>query len=53
VRQPIADMASTAAELLLRRLRDRQAKPTTVRIEAELVMRDSIATRGRRAAIRK
>lgn len=48
VRQPIADMASTAAELLLRRLRDRQAKPTTVQFEAELVVRDSIAPRGRR-----
>lgn len=53
VRQPIADMASTAAELVLRRLRDRQAKPTTVVFEAELVVRDSIAQRGRRAGARK
>lgn len=53
VRQPVADMASTAAELLLRRLRDRQSRPTTVQIQAELVMRDSIAPRGRGAAVRK
>jgi DNA-binding LacI/PurR family transcriptional regulator len=44
VRQPLADMARTAAELILRRLREgRDGRPSTVVFETELVVRDSVA----------
>jgi len=42
VRQPIADMARTAADLLRRRLGGRPESPTTVVFDAELVLRDSV-----------
>jgi DNA-binding LacI/PurR family transcriptional regulator len=44
VRQPIRDMARSAAELMLRRLRDgRQERPSTVVFGTELVVRESVA----------
>jgi DNA-binding LacI/PurR family transcriptional regulator len=44
VRQPIADMARSAAELMLRRLRDgREERPSTVVFGTELVVRGSVA----------
>jgi LacI family transcriptional regulator len=48
VRQPVADMARSAAELLLRRLRSGRGEPTTVLFNAELVVRGSVASPGRR-----
>jgi DNA-binding LacI/PurR family transcriptional regulator len=45
VRQPIADMARGAAELVLRRLREgRQGPPSTIVFRTELVERDSVAS---------
>jgi LacI family transcriptional regulator len=44
VRQPVADMARGAAELLLRRLRDGSALPSTSVFRSELVLRGSVAT---------
>jgi LacI family transcriptional regulator len=45
VRQPIADMARSAAELAIRRLRDgRDGPPNTVVFRTELVERGSVAT---------
>jgi LacI family transcriptional regulator len=45
VRQPTADMARTAAELVLRRLREtRQGPPSTVVFGTELVERGSVAS---------
>jgi LacI family transcriptional regulator, galactose operon repressor len=44
VRQPAADMARTAAELALRRLREgRQGPPSTIVFETELIERGSVA----------
>jgi DNA-binding LacI/PurR family transcriptional regulator len=44
VRQPVADMARSAAELTLRRLRDgRRERPSTVVFRTELVERGSVA----------
>jgi LacI family transcriptional regulator len=43
VRQPVADMARSAAELLLRRLRDAGPAPSTSVFRSELVVRDSVA----------
>lgn len=44
VRQPVADMARSAAELALRRLREgRDGRPTTVVFRTELVERGSVA----------
>ncbi len=44
VRQPAADMARTAAELALRRLRDgRRGPPSTIVFNAELIERGSVA----------
>ena len=44
VRQPVADMARSAAELLLRRLRDgREGPPSTVVFRTEFVERASVA----------
>jgi LacI family transcriptional regulator len=44
VRQPAADMARTAAELALRRLReDRQGPPSTIVFATELIERGSVA----------
>jgi LacI family transcriptional regulator len=44
VRQPVADMAISAAELALRRLREgRQERPTTVVFRTELIERSSVA----------
>jgi LacI family transcriptional regulator len=44
VRQPVADMAKGAAELLLRRLRDDgQGPPSTVVFRGELLIRGSVA----------
>ena len=44
VRQPVADMARSAAELALRRLREgRQERPSTVVFRTELVERSSVA----------
>jgi len=43
VRQPIADMARSAAELLLRRLRDSKPVPSTSVFRSELVVRGSVA----------
>jgi LacI family transcriptional regulator len=48
VRQPVADMARSATELLLRRLRNGPGEPTTVLFNAELVVRGSVATLQRR-----
>jgi LacI family transcriptional regulator len=48
VRQPVADMARSAAELLLRRLRSGPGEPTTVLFNSELVVRGSVATLPRR-----
>jgi LacI family transcriptional regulator len=48
VRQPVADMARSAAELLLRRLRSGPGEPTTVLFNSELVVRGSVATLARR-----
>jgi DNA-binding LacI/PurR family transcriptional regulator len=43
VRQPVADMATSAAELALRRLREgRQERPSTVVFRTELVERSSV-----------
>jgi LacI family transcriptional regulator len=51
VRQPVADMARSAAELLLRRLRDNTPVPSTSVFRSELVVRGSVApirkTRGK------
>jgi DNA-binding LacI/PurR family transcriptional regulator len=48
VRQPLADMARTAAELMLRRLREgRESRPSTVVFETELVFRGSVASPGK------
>ncbi len=47
VRQPVADMARSAAELLLRRLRSGPGEPTTVLFNAELVVRGSVASLAR------
>ena len=45
VRQPVADMARSAAELTLRRLREgRQERPSTVTFRTELVERASVAS---------
>jgi LacI family transcriptional regulator, galactose operon repressor len=44
VRQPVADMARSATELLLRRLRGGPAEPATVLFNAELVVRGSVAS---------
>jgi len=46
-RQPVADMARSAAELLLRRLRSGPGEPTTVLFNAELVVRGSVASLAR------
>jgi len=44
VRQPVADMARSAAELALRRLRDgREERPSSVVFGTELVVRGSVA----------
>jgi DNA-binding LacI/PurR family transcriptional regulator len=44
VRQPVADMARSAAELALRRLREgRDGPPSTVVFRTELVERSSVA----------
>ena len=44
VRQPLADMASAAAELMLRRLREgREGRPSTMVFETELIVRGSVA----------
>ena len=44
VRQPVADMARSAAELALRRLREgRQERPSTVVFRTELIERASVA----------
>lgn len=44
VRQPVADLATSAAELALRRLREgRQERPSTVVFRTELVERSSVA----------
>jgi DNA-binding LacI/PurR family transcriptional regulator len=43
VRQPVADMARSAAELLLRRLRDSKPVPSTSVFRSELVVRGSVA----------
>ncbi len=43
IRQPVADMARTAAELLLRRLRDNEPGPSTSVFRSELVVRGSVA----------
>lgn len=43
VRQPVADMARSAAELLLRRLRDGNPAPSTSVFQSELVTRGSVA----------
>jgi LacI family transcriptional regulator, galactose operon repressor len=44
VRQPVADMARTAAELALRRLREgRQGPPSTIVFGTELIERGSVA----------
>jgi LacI family transcriptional regulator len=48
VRQPVADMARSATELLLRRLRNGPDEPSTVLFNAELVVRGSVATLPRR-----
>ena len=46
VRQPVADMARSAAELALRRLRDGfEGRPSTVTFRTELVERGSVAVR--------
>jgi LacI family transcriptional regulator len=43
VRQPIADMARSAAELVLRRLREgRQGPPSTIVFRTQLVERGSV-----------
>jgi LacI family transcriptional regulator, galactose operon repressor len=51
IRQPVADMARSAAELLLRRLRDNTPVPSTSVFRSELVVRGSVApirkTRGK------
>lgn len=44
IRQPVADMARSAAELLLRRLRDNGHVPSTSVFRSELVARGSVAT---------
>lgn len=45
VRQPVADMARSAAELMLRRLRgEGSITPNTVVFQPELVVRDSVAS---------
>ncbi|MFB3737870.1 MAG: LacI family DNA-binding transcriptional regulator [Candidatus Velamenicoccus archaeovorus] len=44
VRQPVADMARSAAELALRRLRDgREGRPSTILFRTELIERGSVA----------
>src|SRR5215467_1422464 len=44
VRQPVADMARSAAELLLRRLREgAPVSPSTSVFQSELIVRDSVA----------
>lgn len=43
IRQPVADMARSAAELLLRRLRDNGPAPSTSVFRSELVVRGSVA----------
>jgi DNA-binding LacI/PurR family transcriptional regulator len=44
LRQPIADMARSAAELVLRRLREgRQGPPSTIVFRTQLIERDSVA----------
>jgi LacI family transcriptional regulator len=48
VRQPVADMARSATELLIRRLRNGPDEPTTVLFNAELVVRGSVASLSRR-----
>jgi LacI family transcriptional regulator len=45
VRQPIADMARTGAELMLRRFREgREEPPNTIVFETQLVVRESVAS---------
>jgi DNA-binding LacI/PurR family transcriptional regulator len=44
IRQPVADMARSAAELVLRRLREGQeGRPSTMVFRTELVERASVA----------
>jgi LacI family transcriptional regulator, galactose operon repressor len=43
VRQPVADMARSATELLLRRLKDNAPTPSTSVFRSELVVRGSVA----------
>jgi LacI family transcriptional regulator, galactose operon repressor len=44
IRQPVADMARSAAEVLLRRLReDKQPSPSTSVFQSELIVRGSVA----------
>ena len=50
VRQPIADMARSAADLLRRRLGGGDHNPTTVVFDAELVPRDSVGAAPARVA---
>jgi LacI family transcriptional regulator len=51
VRQPVADMARSAAELALRRLREgHQERPSTVVFGTELIERSSVAPRKRAKA---
>jgi DNA-binding LacI/PurR family transcriptional regulator len=46
VRQPIAEMATAAAAMLLQRLEDRDLPPRTMVFEGELVLRASVRTIG-------
>ena len=53
VRQPIADMARSAAELVLRRVREgRQGPPSTIVFRTELVERGSVAQARKDKAVR-
>jgi LacI family transcriptional regulator len=48
VRQPIADMARSATELVLRRLREgRQGAPSTIVFRTQLIERDSVGPLGK------
>jgi LacI family transcriptional regulator len=54
VRQPVADMARSAAELALRRLRDGfEGRPSTVVFHTELVERGSVASPRKPASVAK
>jgi LacI family transcriptional regulator len=48
IRQPVSDMARTATELVLRRLRAEAGDPSTIVFQPQLVERGSVASPGSR-----